>query len=290
MGAAPRWFQLYWSTDEPLVDSLLARAAASGAEAIVVTLDTTMLGWRPQDLNLGSLPFSQGIGIAQYTSDPRFRELVARARGGRGRAAGRGARTTSRSRSARSARCCRSAASTPAVLRPTSARPSRARRSRPSSTSTPTPGSPGTHLATLRDRTGLPFLLKGILHPDDARAGASSAGVDGVVVSNHGGRQVDGAIASLDALPSVARGGRARPAGRSSTAASAPAPTSSRRSPSAPTPSPLGRPYIYGLALAGQDGVRDVLANIVAELDLTMGLSGVGSVAQIGPDLLRTAL
>ena len=76
MGGAPRWFQLYWSTDELLVDSLLARAAASGAEAVVVTLDTTMLGWRPQDLNLGSLPFSQGIGIAQYTSDPRFQEVV----------------------------------------------------------------------------------------------------------------------------------------------------------------------------------------------------------------------
>ena len=78
MGTGPRWFQLYWSTDEALVDSLLHRAEAVGAEAVVVvTLDTTMLGWRPQDLDLGSLPFAQGIGIAQYTSDPRFREVVA---------------------------------------------------------------------------------------------------------------------------------------------------------------------------------------------------------------------
>ncbi len=76
MGDAPRWFQLYWSTDEALVDSLLDRAARIGAGAVVVTLDTTMLGWRPADLNLGSLPFSQGIGIAQYTSDPRFQEIV----------------------------------------------------------------------------------------------------------------------------------------------------------------------------------------------------------------------
>ena len=76
MGDAPRWFQLYWSRDEGVVDSFLQRAKACGCEAIVVTLDTTMLGWRPQDLNLGSLPFSRGEGIAQYVSDPRFRELV----------------------------------------------------------------------------------------------------------------------------------------------------------------------------------------------------------------------
>jgi len=76
MGDAPRWFQLYWSRDEGVVDSFLARAKAAGCEAIVVTLDTTMLGWRPQDLNLGSLPFSRGEGIAQYLTDPRFRELV----------------------------------------------------------------------------------------------------------------------------------------------------------------------------------------------------------------------
>ena len=65
---APRWFQLYWSTDDDLVDSLLSRAEAVDADAVVVTLDTTMLGWRPQDLNIGSLPFARGEGIAQYTS------------------------------------------------------------------------------------------------------------------------------------------------------------------------------------------------------------------------------
>ncbi|WP_307846364.1 alpha-hydroxy-acid oxidizing protein, partial [Rhodococcus sp. CX] len=78
MGDAPRWFQLYWSSDEDLVDSLLHRAETIGAEAVVVTLDTTVLGWRPQDLNLGSLPFARGEGIAQYTSDPRFRDIVRR--------------------------------------------------------------------------------------------------------------------------------------------------------------------------------------------------------------------
>src|SRR5918998_631637 len=76
MGDAERWFQLYWSRDDGLVDSLISRAEAVGAGALVVTLDTTVLGWRPQDLNLGSLPFSRGLGIAQYSSDPRFAEIV----------------------------------------------------------------------------------------------------------------------------------------------------------------------------------------------------------------------
>ena len=79
MGDGRRWFQLYWSTSNELVESFIARAQACGCEAIVVTLDTTMLGWRPRDLDLGSLPFLRGMGIAQYTSDPVFRRLVAEA-------------------------------------------------------------------------------------------------------------------------------------------------------------------------------------------------------------------
>ena len=100
MGDGPRWFQLYWSTDEQLVDSMIRRAEAIGSDALVVTVDTTMLGWRPQDLNLGSLPFAQGIGIAQYTSDPRFRQIVAERL-----ASPRAAAPGSASRRRRSARC-----------------------------------------------------------------------------------------------------------------------------------------------------------------------------------------
>ena len=77
MGDSPRWFQLYWSTSDELVASLVGRAESAGCDAIVVTLDTTMLGWRPRDLNLGYLPFALGDGIAQYTSDPVFRRLTA---------------------------------------------------------------------------------------------------------------------------------------------------------------------------------------------------------------------
>ena len=80
MGDGIRWFQLYWSTDDRLVISFLRRAEACGCRALVVTLDTALLGWRPRDLDLGSLPFLRGMGIAQYTSDPVFREGLARAR------------------------------------------------------------------------------------------------------------------------------------------------------------------------------------------------------------------
>ncbi len=77
--AAPggsRLFQLYWSASDDLNASLLRRAEASGCEAIVVTLDTHLLGWRTRDLDLAYLPFTRGMGIAQYTSDPVFQQLV----------------------------------------------------------------------------------------------------------------------------------------------------------------------------------------------------------------------
>lgn len=127
-------------------------------------------------------------------------------------------------------------------------------------------------------------MLKGILHPDDARR-ALDLGVSALVVSNHGGRQVDGAIASLDALPAI------RAAVGEGTALIL---DSGVRSGSdvftalalGADAVAIGRPYLYGLALDGRSGVRDVVANIVAELDLTMGLSGVRSVDDISAAML----
>lgn len=288
MGSAPRWFQLYWSTDEPLVDSFLARAAASGAEAIVVTLDTTMLGWRPQDLNLGSLPFSQGIGIAQYTSDPRFQQVV------RDRIAAKAAAAEAAVRAKDDVKvtvgALRSLLSIsrehPGDLRANLRSPTPRAAVETFLDIYSNPGLTWEQLATLRDRTDLPFLVKGVLHPDDATR-AVEAGASGVVVSNHGGRQVDGAIASLDALPSV----RAALGPDLAVILDSGVRTGSdvvKAIALGADAVAIGRPYLYGLALGGRDGVRDVLANIVAELDLTMGLSGVGSVAQIGPELLQT--
>src|SRR6188472_1259242 len=76
LGDSPHWFQLYWSTKDDLVESFVERAEACGCEAIVVTLDTTMLGWRTRDLDIAYLPFLRGKGIAQYTSDPVFRRML----------------------------------------------------------------------------------------------------------------------------------------------------------------------------------------------------------------------
>jgi len=142
-------------------------------------------------------------------------------------------------------------------------------------------------LAQLREMTSLPIVVKGIQHVDDARE-AVSRGVDGIVVSNHGGRQVDGAIASLDALPAIAaatgddlailfdsgiRGGadalKALALGADAVC--------------------LGRPYVWGLALDGQAGVEAVLKMVLAELDLTMALCGLTRPEEIGPGLLATA-
>ena len=139
-------------------------------------------------------------------------------------------------------------------------------------------------IATLRERTRLPILLKGILHPDDARQ-AVDAGVDGVLVSNHGGRQVDGAIGALDALASItpAVDGRATVLLDSGIRGGADVFKAIALGADAVT---VGRPHLYGLALAGRAGARDAVANIVAEFDLTVGLAGLTSVAEIGRETL----
>jgi lactate 2-monooxygenase len=110
-------------------------------------------------------------------------------------------------------------------------------------------------------------------------------GVDGIVVSNHGGRQVDGAIASLDALPGVVEAvdGRMPVLLDSGVRSGADVLKALSLGASAVL---LGRPYVYGLALAGEAGVREVLGNVVAELDLSLGLTGHNSVAEVGPQTL----
>ena len=278
MGDADRWYQLYWSSDDDLVGSFLARAEKAGCTALVVTLDTHVLGWRSRDLDLGYLPFGRGLGIAQYTSDPVFADLVeARAATPSDEPSPRptlGALRTLASithhypgRFLDNLRSPLPRAAVETFLEVFS---------RSSLT--------WDDLPSLRERTSLPIILKGLQHPDDA-AHALDAGVDGIVVSNHGGRQVDGAIPSLDALPPIVaevndrvpvlfdsglRGGadafKALALGAQAVL--------------------IGRPYAYGLALAGEQGVRAVLDNFVAELDLTMALTGCATLADITPETL----
>jgi L-lactate dehydrogenase (cytochrome) len=289
MGGSPRWFQLYWSTSDALVESLVARAEQAGCEALVVTLDTTMLGWRPRDLDLGHLPFALGKGIAQYTSDPVFRRLVEE----------RAAATPAPSEPGASASRDRQPRPTPAAVRALvgmarawpgpllenlrSPLPRAAVEtflgiySRPSIT--------WADLAWLRSRTSLPLLLKGVLHPDDARQ-ALDAGVDGLVVSTHGGRQVDRSIAALDALPEVVAtvDGRVPVLLDSGIRSGADVFTAVALGARAVL---LGRPFAWGLALAGEEGVRQVIEDVLAEFDVTLGLTGHTAVDQLSPAALR---
>jgi lactate 2-monooxygenase len=236
MGDAPRWFQLYWVSDREVVESLVGRAEASGYSAIVVTLDTLTLGWRPRDLRNAYLPFRQGEGIAQFTSDPVFRSRL----------------------SVPPEEDPLVAAGTMLAMFPNLALR-------------------WEDLAWLRELTSLPLLAKGVLTADDARR-VLDAGIDGIVVSNHGGRQVDGAVASLDALLEV----------RSAVGPDAPVLMDGGIRGGADVLKALalggnavliGRPYVYGLAVGGQQGVEAVLQQLAAETDLTLALIG-GTVAR----------
>jgi lactate 2-monooxygenase len=281
VGGSGHWYQLYWSSDDELVASLVTRAEACGSEAIVVTLDTAHLGWRPRDLDLGQLPFVRGQGLAQYTSDPVFQRLVG------DRLATVAPEPTPRPTPAAIGTLLSLSRHHPGSTRRnlTAAEPRAAVDtfldvfSRPRLTWDDIP--------RLRELTRLPIVLKGILHPDDARR-ALDLGVDAVYVSNHGGRQVDRSVAALDALPDVVAAVR-------SAAPGAPVLFDSGVRTGADvfvalalgaTAVAIGRPHVYGLALAGGTGVAEVFRNIRAELDLTMALSGCTTLEDVTADRL----
>jgi isopentenyl diphosphate isomerase/L-lactate dehydrogenase-like FMN-dependent dehydrogenase len=246
LGDSPRWFQLYWPKDPALAASLVGRAERAGYMALVVTLDTCLLGWRERDLQMGWLPFAHGKGIANYLGDPAFRAALP----------------------------------APPEQDPLGA-------VRHFLAVVANPALTWADLAWLRRQTKLPILLKGILHPDDARQ-AVEHGVEGVIVSNHGGRQVDGAVASLDALPAVvsAVSGRAVVLFDGGIRRGADAIKALALGARAVL---LGRPYCYGLAVGGEAGVREVLRNLLADVELTLALAGCASVGELGRHCLVEA-
>ncbi|MFA9432970.1 alpha-hydroxy-acid oxidizing protein [Egicoccus sp. AB-alg2] len=247
-GDGPRWFQLYWPAEDPVTDSLVQRAADAGYEAVVITLDTRLLAWRPRDLATAYLPFLHAEGLANYLTDPTFTAGVAE---------------PNEHLSEQQA----------AVMRWIQVF------SDPSQT--------WQHLHDFCARSPLPVLVKGIQHPDDARL-AIDAGVVGLVVSNHGGRQVDNAIGSLDALPGVveAVGGTVPVLFDSGVRSGADAAVAIALGARAVL---IGRPWVWGLALAGEEGVRHVFRCLLADLDLTLALAGIPSVAGLTRDVLVRA-
>lgn len=242
-GDSPRFFQLYWGKSDAVAESFVKRAEACGCAAIFVTLDTTILGWRPRDLDGGYLPFLRGRGIAQYTSDPAFRAMLPETPEANPQAA---------------------AFQFTQVFSD--------------------PGLDWTRLAKIRDWTRLPVILKGIVRPDDA-AKAAAEGYDGVLVSNHGGRQVDGGIGALEALPGVVAAVQGRIPVLFDSGVRCGADVFKALALGARAVC-VGRPYVYGLALAGEAGARTVLEYLLAELDLTMALSGCRSISEIRRDCL----
>jgi lactate 2-monooxygenase len=277
MGDSHRWFQLYWSKSNELVQSFVQRAEQCGCKAIVVTLDTTLLGWRTRDLDVAYLPFLEGKGIAQYTSDPVFQKLLDEPEE---------TEPIKRSVTLHSIRGLISMVNNyPGngfFEKLKSGRPLKAVRKFVSIYSNP--ATTWDDLSFLRQCTTLPIILKGIVHADDASK-ALDAGVDGIIVSNHGGRQTDGSIATLDALPKIVeviqnripvlldsgiRGGadvvKALALGAKAVC--------------------VGRPYVYGLALGGEQGVYEVMRNIMAEFELTMALAGCATISEINGKML----
>ena len=231
LGETAGWYQLYWPNDDALAASLVQRAEKAGYEAIVITLDTKMLAWRERDLDGAYLPFLEGKGLANYTSDPVFCAGLDKP----------------------------PADDVQATVRHWSQVYASPERSWPD-------------LAKLREATNLPLILKGVLHPEDALA-ARAAGMDGVIVSNHGGRQVDGSVAAIDALAGVVdavgahmdvlfdSGIRRGTDVLKAIALGADAVL-------------VGRPFAWGLACAGEQGVAEVLRRLLADIDLSLALIG----------------
>ncbi len=236
-----KWFQLYPGKDMELVKSMIRRAEKSGYTTLVVTVDTTMLGWRERDLKNEYLPFLKGEGIANYLSDEVFlsgldklpdQDMMG------------------------------------AIMKFLSVYVN--------------PEFSWDDLSEILKFTKLPVVLKGITHPEDVEMGID-AGVKGIVISNHGGRQVDGAISTIDALSIITDKKKVgvdlmldsgiRHAADAMKAISLGAKAVL-----------IGRPYAYALAAGGQRGVEAYLNQITSEMDLQLGLYGFNSPSQLSRD------
>lgn len=244
LGNTPRWYQLYWSNDEEMAISMVRRAEEAGYTAIVITIDTSLLGNRERDLNNRYSPLKLGKGAANYLHDPVFQ--------------GRFASPPS--------------ADDPEVIKNIV-------------DIIFNPSLTWENLKTIKEHTKLPILLKGILHEEDARK-ALHHGVDGIIVSNHGGRQLDGCISSLEALPSIAEVVQGKIPVLLDSGIRRGSDVVKAKALGADVVL-LGRPFIYGLAVAGEQGVEHVLRNMINDIDVTLALSGFASMKEVNSSLIR---
>ncbi|KAL4737673.1 FMN-dependent dehydrogenase [Aspergillus similis] len=257
-GCGPRWYQLYWPSNEhhDITASLLKRAKENGYKVLVVTLDTYMLGWRPSDLDNGYNPFlrNDNIGVEIGFSDPVFRKRFKEKHGANveedvEKAAKEWAHTIF----------------------------------------------PGTShgwedISLLKEHWDGPIVLKGIQTVADAKK-AVEVGVHGIVVSNHGGRQQDGGVGSLEVLPEIvdAVGQDIEVLFDSGVRCGADIAKALALGAKMVL---VGRPYVYGLAIGGQEGVRHVIRSFLGDLQLTLHLSGIPDISseKLNRDVLRRIL
>ncbi|MBT3629113.1 MAG: alpha-hydroxy-acid oxidizing protein [Rhodospirillaceae bacterium] len=256
-GVTPRWMQTYIYKDRELTREIAERAAAAGYEALVVTIDTQIVGNRERDIRNGFLippRLSAGEVARMAFKLPwlwRMRREIPKITFGNYKRAGEAEDLT---------------ALAERML------------------TLPDPGMTWRDIEWLRGIWPGALLLKGVLHPDEAAA-AVACGVDGMLVSNHGGRQLDGAASAIEALPGVVEAvdGRAKILLDGGI----------RRGTHVIKALALGadccltgRPQFWGLAVAGEAGVAHVLEIFRREIDLAMGLSGLAKIGDIGPDIL----
>ncbi|KAI1421074.1 glycolate oxidase [Xylaria sp. FL1777] len=249
-GDNPRWFQLYWPNDDEITASILQTVKAAGFKVLVVTLDTARMAWRPADLDAAFVPFIKGQGDDVGFSDPVFRRKFAERNGG---ATPEDAPVLAAQHWLGEAFCGDSY--------------------------------PWERLEVLKRHWDGPIVLKGIQHPEDAVL-AVQHGMAGIVVSNHGGRQVDGAVGSLDMLPEIveAVGDKTTVLFDSGIRTGADIVKALALGAKAVL---VGRPVMYGLGIAGRAGAKHVLASLLADFDGTMGLAGIKSVTDLSPATLK---
>lgn len=238
-----KWLQLYPSKDKNIIRSFIKRAEKAGYRAIVVTADTTMLGWRERDLNNAYLPFLRGEGLANFFSDPVFRRRLEKPP---------------------------EEDLIKAIMEFISVYVN--------------PFFSWEDFKEICSTTEIPVILKGITHREDVEL-AFKSGARAVVISNHGGRQVDGAISSLDALEEVTESGdlKGEILFDSGFRHAADALKAIALGASGIL---IGRPYAYALSVAGQEGIELYLEQVMAEMDLEMGLSGIKNLKELNRESL----
>ena len=273
----PAFYQLYWGKSDALARSFVSRAERCGCKAIVLTVDTTTLGWRTPDLDAAFIPFTYAMGIAQYTSDPVFRQLVELRESADSDSK---PPVTLRSLYTLWTMAHHYPGSTMGNL--LSGRAVRGVKTFTSLFSNP--GLNWEHLRQLRDWTDLPIVVKGIMTADDARK-ACSIGANGIIVSNHGGRQVDGGASTLEMLNGIvdAVGSDADVVIDGGIRSGADVFKCLALGARAVM---IGRPYAFALGVGGQKGVAQYFDNIISEFELTMLLAGCSSTGSISREFI----